>query len=63
MDRILATQLNRSGKRVETVRLPDGTALLCLPYGGRVLGLFAPGDTRNFYWVNPVLGHAATARV
>jgi len=33
-----------------------------LPHGGRILGLFAPGDDENFFWTHPALGDAATAR-
>jgi hypothetical protein len=33
--------------------LADGSELLLLPSEGRLLGLFAPSDHRNFLWVNP----------
>jgi len=33
----------------------DGTLLLLLPHGGRVLGLFAPSQAENFFWTNPDL--------
>lgn len=36
--------------------------IVVLPYGGRVLGLFAPGDDQNFLWVNPALGGSGRAR-
>jgi hypothetical protein len=40
----------------------DGSQLLVLPYGGRVLGLFAKGSEENFYWTNPALRSADAAR-
>lgn len=40
----------------------DGSELLLLPQGGRVLGLFAPGQNENFLWANPALGSPETAR-
>jgi Family of unknown function (DUF6786) len=40
----------------------DGTRVLVLPYGGRVLGVFAPRDDRNFFWTHPALGDVASAR-
>lgn len=62
MDTALVRRLKRAGKRVETLRFPNGTEVICLPYGGRVLGLFAAGDKRNFFWTNPALNRSATAR-
>ncbi len=38
---------------------PDGTALELLPEGGRVLGLFARGDERSFFWIHPHLAEPA----
>ena len=32
--------LNAVGKSTEVFKSPDGTSVLMLPYGGRVLGLF-----------------------
>lgn len=58
----LAEVLAAVGKSVHAVVTPDGTTVLLLPYGGRVLGLFAPGSEENFYWTNPALEHADTAR-
>jgi hypothetical protein len=62
MDQKLIQRLMRAGKRTAALRFADGTEVLCLPYGGRVLGLFAGGDARNFYWVNSALDGSATAR-
>ncbi len=49
-------------KPVQTVTNPDGTIVLMLPYGGRVLGLYAPDSEENFYWTHPALNSADTAR-
>ena len=52
-------QLRRSlvaaGKPCELLVTPDGSRLLLLLHGARVLGLFAPNSDQNFYWTNPVL--------
>jgi Family of unknown function (DUF6786) len=40
---------------------PDGSRLVLLPYGARVLGLFAPGSDENFLWVHPALASTASA--
>jgi hypothetical protein len=50
------------GKAAEAFSLPDGTRLLLLPYGARVLGLYAPGGEENFFWTNPSLDQSETAR-
>jgi hypothetical protein len=39
----------------------DGTRLLILPHGARVLGLYTAGVDENFYWTNPDLERAASA--
>lgn len=62
MDHELIRRLKRAGQRVATLRLADRTEVLCLPHGGRILGLFTAGDPRNFYWTNPVLGQSTAAR-
>ena len=54
--------LKAVGKPAQVVTNPDGTTVLLLPHGGRVLGLFAPGSDENFYWTHPALGTAETAR-
>jgi hypothetical protein len=41
---------------------PDGTRVLLLPHGGRVLGLFAGEAAENFYWTNSALCSADGAR-
>ncbi len=62
MDATLTRALKAAGLAADTVEFADGTQLLLLPRGGRVLGWFAPGDRSNFLWVNPILGRAAAAR-
>jgi hypothetical protein len=58
----LRSVLRRLQKPVRVQRMPDGTRLLVLPHGGRVLGLFAPRSDENFYWTHPALKSAAEAR-
>jgi hypothetical protein len=40
----------------------DASELLLLRHGGRVLGLFAPGQDENFLWANPAFASPETAR-
>jgi hypothetical protein len=58
----LIESLNRAGKATAQLELPNGSELLLLPYGGRILGLFPKKEAENFYWTNPALETAATAR-
>ncbi len=58
----LVRSLAGAGKPTEVFETPDGSRLLLLPYGARVFGLFAPGDDDSFFWFNPALAKAATAR-
>jgi hypothetical protein len=58
----LISVLRRVGKPTRIFKSPDGTRVLVLPYGGRVLGLFSPRNEENFYWAHPALGSAETAR-
>lgn len=51
-----------AGQHPHILPLPDGTRLLTLAEGGRVLGLFGPSSPGNFYWTNPELDDAASAR-
>jgi len=50
--------LAAAGKATDALATPDGTRLLLLPYGARVLGLYAPESEESFYWANPDLDHA-----
>lgn len=47
--------LRTGGKPSELYETRDGSRLLLLPHGARVLGLFAPNSQKNFYWTNPAL--------
>ena len=58
----LVSVLRRVGKPTQVHRTADGTRVLVLPYGGRVLGLFAAGSDENFYWTHTALNSVATAR-
>ena len=62
MSEILSLTLAGVEKSFELFLTPDGTRLLLLPYGARVLGLFAAGDEENFFWTNPALDRVETAR-
>jgi hypothetical protein len=54
----LRGMLNNIGISSEVYVTPDGSRLLLLPYGARVLGLFAPNSDENFYWANRALAAA-----
>ncbi len=41
---------------------PGQGSLLVLPFGGRVIGLFAEPQGENFFWVNPALAEAGSAK-
>ena len=58
----LVATLASADKPTETWTSPDGSTALVLPYGGRVLGLFAPESEQNFFWTHPALDAAETAR-
>ena len=61
MNRSLVATLPSVRKATETWTSPDGSAALVLPYGGRILGLFAPKSERNFFWTYPALDTAKSA--
>jgi hypothetical protein len=54
--------LKQVGKQTRVFRSTDGTRVLVLPYGGRVLGLYSPGSDENFYWTHTALEAAGSAR-
>jgi hypothetical protein len=58
----LAATLASVDKPTETWKSCDGSVALMLPYGGRILGLFAPESERNFFWTHPTLNAAESAR-
>ena len=62
MNDALAQTLSRVGKPTELYPCPDGSELLALPYGGRILGLFAPGSDENFLWTHADLAAETSAR-
>ena len=58
----LIATLKAVGKTAELYQTNDGTRVLVLPYGGRILGVFAPGSDENFLWTNSALNSVETAR-
>lgn len=58
----LIATLKAVGKSAEVYQTEDGTRLLLLPYGGRILGVFAPGSDDNFLWTNSALNSVESAR-
>jgi hypothetical protein len=58
----LVDTLNAVGKPTEIIETPDGTRILLLPYGGRVLGLYSSGSEQNFYWTHSALDCEETAK-
>jgi hypothetical protein len=61
LQKLIAT-LKAVGKPAELYQTNDGTRVLILPYGGRVLGVFAPGSDENFLWTNSALDTVESAR-
>ena len=62
MLKVLTQVIADVGKSSEVFTTPDGTRLLLLPYGARVFGLYAAESEESFYWNNPLLDRAETAR-
>ena len=58
----LMETLEAVGQPPEPWESTDGTSVLVLPHGGRVLGVFAPDDESNFLWTHPALSNVAAAR-
>jgi len=58
----LISTLKAVDKSPELHETEDGTRILILPYGGRILGVFAPGSDENFLWTNSALDTVETAR-
>jgi hypothetical protein len=58
----LRQTIQAAGKKLEVLVTLDGTRMLMFPYGARVLGLFSAKCQDNFFWNNPHLEQAATAR-
>jgi|SRR5579862_2664727 len=57
----LTDTLARVGRPASLWTSPDGSRVLVLPYGGRILGLFTALSDRNFFWTNPALDNSETA--
>ncbi len=61
MKKTLINTLRAVGKTYRIRENPDGSTVLVLPYGARVLGLFAPRSEENFLWTHPALASAESA--
>jgi len=61
LSRLIQT-LTDAGKATEVFSSPDGSTALILPYGARVLGLFAPQSEQNFFWTHPALDAVESAK-
>ncbi|MBP5094291.1 MAG: hypothetical protein J6X53_03365 [Abditibacteriota bacterium] len=53
--------LKAANKETEVFKTSDGSEVLMMSFGGRVLGLFAPGSDENFYWTNTALDSEESA--
>jgi hypothetical protein len=58
----LSEILSAVGKPTEAIESDDGSRILVLPHGGRVIGLFPADSGRNFLWTHPALENPETAR-
>lgn len=58
----IANVLAQCGKEVIERHFADGTVVLIMPYGGRILGLYSGAGTTNFLWTNPALEFAESAQ-
>ena len=62
MSKKMMQSVEAAGKKLEFLETADGTRMLMLPYGARVLGLAPAKGEDTFFWNNPRLEQAATAR-
>lgn len=62
MREILIRTLREAGQQAHEHRAPDGSVLVVLPHGGRILGLYGPRVDENFFWTSPELGTVDSAR-
>ena len=60
-DELLRT-LSAVNKVARVITMADGSRLLILEHGGRILGLFTPESDENFFWTNPVLASIESAK-
>ncbi len=58
----LQLTLEAADKQTLLFRSADGSQVLQLLHGGRVLGLSGPSQDSNLYWTNPALENAESAR-
>ena len=58
----LVKTLSSVGKPTELYQSPDGTRVLILPHGGRILGLYSAESGENFLWVHSALASVESAR-
>jgi hypothetical protein len=58
----LVSVLKKAGKPTRVYNTTDGTRVLVLPHGGRVLGLFSGHNSENFFWTHTALDETATAK-
>jgi hypothetical protein len=42
---------------------PDGSSVLLVAHGGRVLGLYPPNSNENFFWTHPLLESSESAKL
>lgn len=61
LHKLIAT-LSAVDKPTTLFETGDGTRVLVLPYGGRILGVFSPESSENFLWTNRALESEETAR-
>lgn len=61
MNQQVIDTLKHVGRPPHVYHSPDGSEVLVLPYGGRILGLFTPGGDENLYWTHPALESATSA--
>ena len=58
----LQATLRAAGHPPLELSAPGRGSLMVLPFGGRVIGLFAEPQGENFFWVNPALVEASSAK-
>ncbi|MBI4164164.1 MAG: hypothetical protein HY508_00340 [Acidobacteria bacterium] len=58
----LVQTLQEVGKATELFTSPDGSRVLVLPHGARIVGLFTPRNDENFFWNHAALERPETAR-
>ena len=54
--------LTKLGQKFDFYETEDGTGILVLQHGGRILGLFGPRSKDNFLYVNSALSNLTSAR-